>query len=604
MSDYRGNDRRGGYGDDRRGGYGDRQDRGSYGDRNGGNDRGGYDRNRGGDRYGGDRYGGDRGGSRMFQGQQDNGSCFPASEKELYKHADSIDPTQIDYSFYDLPIKLHKNKNPDIEPLATLEDMLAFLPAQVATNIKRLKYQQPTPIQKYSLPIAFSGVDLLATSQTGSGKSAAFLLPVIKDIMDNNLKAITKSPQDIKDIGWSRSPFGGRAQPFVIVLSPTRELALQNFNAAWQFSYKTGILTRVCYGGEGMREQSLALRCGADIIIATPGRVKAFIESGQIDLSYVTTFILDEGDTMIDMGFINDIKAIRKSIIESKKIAQAEKTPISDRKLQTLLFSATFPKEIRNIADEFLDTPYHLEIGTVGVSGVNISQYCFNPSMISRYSYLKAILQYPGRVILFCNKKSSVNQLTEQLKRDVVNGSLSKIPEDIQTEVQIMFNSRDEAVSTNAGEELSKPSQIECLSGDNTQRQRIIVLDQFKSGELKLLVCTDVAQRGLDLPKVDFVINYEMPANIEDYSHRIGRTGRAGRKGTAVSFIENGDSTLMLRKLAENLISSKQDVPEWLSQQANQRGNKGGFQRGGYSRGGNNSRGGNSYGGRGGSFNW
>ncbi|KAH0573600.1 ATP-dependent RNA helicase [Spironucleus salmonicida] len=472
------------------------------------------------------------------QKDSENQACYPLSEELLFKQSNTVKPPQQQEVF------VTSSVNDQIAPLKTMEQFFAVIPPQIILNIKKLQYISPSAIQQYTIPIAITGSDILATSQTGTGKSAAFLIPSLSQILTENLKKLTKSPQEHK------SNYSAVAKPFIIILSPTRELALQNFKASCQFSFKTGILTRVCYGGEGLKEQQIALKRGCDVLIGTPGRLKDYMKQKLIDFSYMKTFILDEADTMINMGFINDIKFIRQEIIE--QTYQRSKS-----QLQTLMFSATFPNSVKQIANAFLNSPYYIRVGDIFSCAKNVKQIILKPQDFKKQLFLKFLLLQKGGALVFCNTKATVAKLTKFLITEIQQKTLRQIP-------QIQADEFAKITDFDFCETEILPQNVQSLSGDNTQQERNEAIANFSNDALKMLICTDVAQRGIDLPNVQFVVNYEMPDTFEEYQHRIGRTGRAGKAGTAISFVGEFDSKEMLKGVAGNLVRSENEVPAWL----------------------------------------
>lgn len=369
----------------------------------------------------------------------------------------------------------------------------------LADNIAAAGYVKPTPIQKYSIPIGLAGRDLMAAAQTGSGKTAGFLLPVISSLYT---ATASKTRQ--------------YHQPLALVLAPTRELAIQTFEEARKFCCKTGIRPVVVYGGAEAVPQLKEIEQGIDILIATPGRLVDFMQRGRVDLSAIRHLILDEADRMLDMGFEPQIR----------EIVQKHGMPV-DR--QTFMFSATFPPSIRRLAADFMKPYVFVTIGTIGEPCKDVRQEFEwveeTDKTAKLIELLKTVYKDVGRVLVFVAKKHTAN---------VLQFELCKIG----------------CVATS-------------IHGDRTQPEREEALAAFKSGEVPVLVATDVASRGLDIAEVALVINYDMPATIDDYVHRIGRTGRAGHLGTSVSFYNsaNRSVTTPLRRL---LRENEAEVPEFL----------------------------------------
>lgn len=345
------------------------------------------------------------------------------------------------------------------------------LPDFLLRAIETLGYKEPTPIQAQAIPVLLAGEDVLGQAQTGTGKTAAFALPLLANIQ-------------IK-----------RRETQVLVLVPTRELALQVAEAFSGFASNfPGINILPIYGGQGYSTQLSVLRKGAHIVIGTPGRVMDHMRSEALKLDSLKTLILDEADEMLKMGFAEDVEWI------------LEQTP-SQRQIG--LFSATMPAAIRSIAEKYLKNPQKISVKHNAENAANIRQCYWLVSNMNKLDALSRILETEesDAVIVFVRTKRATEELAEQL---VARG----------------FN----AVAIN---------------GDVVQKQRERVIEQLKSGRIKILIATDVAARGIDVDRVTHVINYEPPSNSESYVHRIGRTGRAGRKGTAIIFIAPKDRYIL-----------------------------------------------------------
>ena len=387
-------------------------------------------------------------------------------------------------------------------------EMISFEDCEVhstlLSNIKRLGYNKPTPIQKYSIPISLQRRDLMACAQTGSGKTAAYLFPIIA-------KMLNDGPPTNQNPILSRG-----ANPVSLILAPTRELSIQIYEEALKFSYRTGIRIVVVYGGADPKLQSRELDKGADIIVATPGRLIDFTNRGRISLSLIKYLVLDEADRMLDMGFEPQINLI------------LEKT---NKIRETGMFSATFPQSIQVLAAELMRDYIFLSVGRVGSTTDNITQLLFQVDEDSKRDLLNTQLaNIKSLVLIFVETKRSADSLSDYLKR------------------------RDFSSTS--------------IHGDRPQIEREKALNNFKTGKLSILVATDIAARGLDIPDVGCVINYDMPNNIEDYVHRIGRTGRIGKKGLAISFINDKNKTV-IKDLYSLLCECNQDIPEWIEENYN-----------------------------------
>ena len=333
----------------------------------------------------------------------------------------------------------------------------------VLDAIKKLKLIKPTPIQKISIPLALEGNDILGTAQTGTGKTYAFGIPLI-----NHLTLDKDS--------------------YAIILTPTRELALQVSSALKDLtSMKNIIDTAVIIGGDSIQKQLKQLK-KARLVVGTPGRIHDHIRRKSLKLSKFNFLVLDEIDRMLDMGFVDEIKSI------------IEKLPSH----QTLLFSATLPKKISDIAKNFMTNPQRVNVGEENTPLTNIKQEIKNVNQKEKFEHLKLeLLEINGSVVLFVKTKRSADKIALKLRKDKFNA--------------------------------------EAIHGDLRQSKREKVILKFRKNRFQILVATDVAARGLDIPHIEHVINYDIPQNPEDYIHRIGRTARAGAKGRALTFLTEGD---------------------------------------------------------------
>ena len=351
-------------------------------------------------------------------------------------------------------------------------------------------YTTPTPIQAQAIPVVLAGLDVMGGAQTGTGKTAAFTLP----ILNRMLKHANSSPSP------ARHPI--RA----LMLAPTRELAIQIEESVETYAKHTGLRSTVVFGGVDIKEQKAAVRAGVEILVATPGRLLDHIEQKNLTLNHVEVLVLDEADRMLDMGFIPDIVRIIGMLPKQR---------------QSLLFSATFSNEIKALADRMLKAPVLIEVARRNESAANVAQQLYRVQGDDKRRLLGHIVnsQQLTQVLVFCRSKMNTARLATALQRD--------------------------GFSTSA------------IHGDKTQDERIKALEGFKNGEIRILVATDVAARGLDIDQLPMVVNYELPFVAEDYIHRIGRTGRAGASGTAVSFVSPDDGKLLAE--IEKLIKRKLD---------------------------------------------
>uniref|UniRef100_I3KDQ0 RNA helicase n=1 Tax=Oreochromis niloticus TaxID=8128 RepID=I3KDQ0_ORENI len=355
----------------------------------------------------------------------------------------------------------------------------------------------------------------LSSCVSGSGKTAAFLLPVLSQIYtDGPGEALNAA----KASGQENGKYGRRKQyPISLVLAPTRELALQIYDEARKFSYRSRVRPCVVYGGADIGQQIRDLERGCHLLVATPGRLVDMMERGKIGLDYCNYLVLDEADRMLDMGFEPQIRRI---------VEQDTMPPKGIR--QTMMFSATFPKEIQILARDFLEDYIFLAVGRVGSTSENITQKVVWVEESDKRSFLLDLLSATGKdslTLVFVETKKGADALEDFLYRE----------------------------------------GYACTSihGDRSQRDREEALNQFRSGKCPILVATAVAARGLDISNVKHVINFDLPSDIEEYVHRIGRTGRVGNLGLATSFFndKNGNIT---KDLLDILVEAKQEVPSWL----------------------------------------
>nr|KYP51114.1 DEAD-box ATP-dependent RNA helicase 52B [Cajanus cajan] len=386
-------------------------------------------------------------------------------------------------------------------------------------NIERCKYVKPTPVQRHAIPIASAGRDLMACAQTGSGKTAAFCFPIISGILKGrSASAFSSMP---------RAAAVAVAYPTALILSPTRELSCQIRDEANKFANQTGVKVVVVYGGAPVTHQLRLLERGVDILVATPGRLVDIIERERVSLMRIKYLALDEADRMLDMGFEHQIRKI---------VQQMQMPPPGVR--QTLLFSATFPNDIQKLASDFLSNYIFLSVGRVGSSTELIVQK-----------------------IELVQDMDKRDHLIDHLRRHVVKGANGKHA------LTLVF------VETKKGADaledwLSRSGfPAIAIHGDKVQFERERALKSFKSGNTPILVATDVASRGLDIPHVAHVINFDLPRDIDDYVHRIGRTGRAGKSGLATAFFSDKNSPIA-KALVGLLQEAKQEVPSWLNQYA------------------------------------
>ncbi|KAI3632392.1 hypothetical protein MIR68_009498 [Amoeboaphelidium protococcarum] len=530
------------------GGRGDRFDKPQ-------NDSAGYGNNDGGRGYGGpsgDRFGGAPGGGQMdeppararpsdslvignassaVRSDEYTEERDSALEEQIFNKEELDQRTPgINFSKYEnIKAKVTGKNAPS--PISNFEEL--GLHKHVLENIRKCKYKVPTPVQKYGIPVVMSGRDMMACAQTGSGKTASFLVPIINEAIKQGLNRASNRPAK-----------GEAHTPFCLVIAPTRELAIQIFKEACKFSFSTGIRACVVYGGQPGSLQYLDMEKGCDLLVGTPGRIQDFTERGIISYQKLKWLVIDEADRMLDMGFE----------LQLRKLMENRDFPDKTNR-QTLMWSATFPNEIQQLAASFLKEDYlFLAVGRVGAACDNVKQTIKLVDDYKKRSELVEMLSAAGRmrVLIFVASKASADRLDD-----------------------FLFNQGFPCTS---------------IHGDRTQMQREQALESFRRAHTPILIATDVASRGLDIPDVHHVVIFDMPKNLEDYVHRIGRTGRAGNTGMATAFFTNNDASLASDLMAI-LEEAGQEVPSFL------RDMSGGASFGGYGGGGGRS-GGNDFGGR------
>ena len=351
------------------------------------------------------------------------------------------------------------------------------LSEEIVSALTEQGYHTPTPIQQAAIPRALAGMDLLAAAQTGTGKTAAFMLPSLE-----RLKRYANT---------STSPAMHPVR--MLVLTPTRELADQIDQNVQGYLKNLSLRQTVLFGGMNMEIQKQDLRQGCEIVIATVGRLLDHVQQKNIQLNKVEIVVLDEADRMLDMGFIDDIRKIMQMLPAQR---------------QTLLFSATFAPAIQRLAQDFMHQPEEIQVAAQNTTSANVEQHIIALDNGRKRALLqRLILDLDiAQVIVFCNTKQSVDQVNRELNRRGISA--------------------------------------QAIHGDKSQQTRLETLSQFKEGSLRVLVATDVAARGLDIAELPFVINYELPLNAEDYVHRIGRTGRAGAEGIAISLMDEQEQKI------------------------------------------------------------
>lgn len=364
------------------------------------------------------------------------------------------------------------------------EDLKIIAP--ILRALKEENYTEPTSIQEKAIPLILNRNDVMGSAQTGTGKTAAFAIPILQHLFLD--RQHNKGPQKIK----------------ALVITPTRELAIQIGDSFTTYGKHTGITNTVIFGGVKQGSQTNALRRGIDILVATPGRLLDLMNQGFIRLKDVEYFVLDEADRMLDMGFIHDIRKIIATLPTER---------------QSLFFSATMPKNIVELSRKILRKPEKVEVSPVSSTAETIQQYLYYTNKSSKKDLLFHILQDEkiDQVLLFSRTKHGADKIARNLKKQKI--------------------------------------ETAAIHGDKAQNQRQRALRQFKAGEIRVLVATDIAARGIDIDKLKHVINYDIPNIAETYVHRIGRSGRAGEDGTAISICEPEENAYI--KDIEKLINQK-----------------------------------------------
>jgi len=418
----------------------------------------------------------------------------PGLEKELFGN---VVPGGINFDQYDdIPVDTSGENVP--EPIKSFLD--ANLGPIITENVKLANYTVPTPVQKYAVPVIHAGRDIMSCAQTGSGKTAAFLMPMLSQMFHN--------PGKLPKV------FGRKAFPLGLILSPTRELALQIHKEATKFAYRSKMRPCVIYGGADVGAQFRELERGCHLLVATPGRLVDILERGKISLELCRFLCLDEADRMLDMGFEPQIRRI----IEKDTLP-----PKTER--QTLMFSATFPKQIQCLAADFLNNYVFLAVGRVGSTSQNITQTIEYVPEDQKVQRLCELLENTSRdmlTIVFTETKKGADFLDNFLHYEGYHST--------------------------------------CIHGDRNQREREAAVELFKTGQTPILVATAVAARGLDINNVRHVINFDLPSEVDEYVHRIGRTGRAGNTGWATAFF-NERNMKIAPDLIEILTEAKQIIP-------------------------------------------
>ena len=387
-------------------------------------------------------------------------------------------------------------------------------------------YTDPTPIQEQAIPIVLRGGDLMARAQTGTGKTAAFALPILERLKGQANRSFSPARHPVR----------------VLVVTPTRELAIQVHGSFENYGKYVGLRSTIVYGGVPMGPQEKDLLGGVEIVVATPGRLLDHAGSRTLNLGQVEVLVLDEADRMLDMGFIDDIRRI-VAMLPAKR--------------QNLLFSATLDGEVRSLASTFLHEPDSVDIAPTIQAAELVEQIAYLVDADRKRELLAHLVRTRDlhQVLVFTRTKQMTRRLASQLDRDGVEAT--------------------------------------AIHGDRTQPERERALAMFKSGEVRVLVATDVAARGLDIESLPVVVNFEIPFDPEDYVHRIGRTGRAGKEGLAISLVSfdeeeqlKGINRLLKRDLPVRQVRGFEVDPTSRPTRSGSRGGRGGSSRGAGGRGG------------------
>jgi len=411
--------------------------------------------------------------------------------------------TGINFSKYEkIEVSVKGENVPD--PISSFAE--ADFDPLLTNNIKRAKYKTPTPVQKHGIPTILAGRDIMACAQTGSGKTAAFLFPIINDL---NRKS-------------QRSEDGMAVSPEAVIMAPTRELVTQVYDEARKFCAGTSLKAKVVYGGTSVSEQLQALNGGCNILVATPGRLNDFAERGRINFSKVKYLILDEADRMLDMGFMPQVK----NCVYHRTMSKMR---------QTLMFSATFPPAIQSLAREFLDNHVFYVFGVLGGACSDVRQTFHDVTAMNKMQRNELLTE----------------MLQEQAKRNKNEKTLIFVEQKKHADVLALFLCQEELPATT-------------MHGDRHQEEREMALMDFRTGRKPILIATSVAARGLDINGVTHVVNFQLPNEKGEYVHRIGRTGRCGNTGRATSFVDFNTDGDIVRDLIPILNDAKQPVPDWL----------------------------------------
>ena len=382
---------------------------------------------------------------------------------------------------------------------------------QILAGVATLGFNAPTPVQAAAIPAVLAGKDVVASAQTGTGKTAAFMLPTLQRIAVEKPRGAEKPDAKERDVAAEPTAAAKRnTYPRALIITPTRELAAQIDAVAKSVCASTGQQAVIVTGGARYKHQITALQKGCDVLVATPGRLIDLLDKKHTSLENIQVLVLDEADRMLDMGFWPSVRRIMEQLPKAH---------------QTLLFSATLPASITSTIDALLKDPERIEIARTGQTAATIEQHLCSVTQGQKPQLLKALIDSfdpaPERVLVFCRTKSRVDSIYKNLKA--------------------------------AG------LKVDVMHADRPQKARARALERFRSGAIQVLVATDVMSRGIDIQGIDAVINFDVPLDPEDYVHRIGRTGRAGAAGQAFTFM-GPDEVTPLREIE---YFTKALIPTW-----------------------------------------
>ena len=380
------------------------------------------------------------------------------------------------------------NEAAAVEPSVTFADF--GLAPEILRALTDQGYVHPTPIQAQAIPVVLQGRDVMGAAQTGTGKTAGFSLPIIQLLLAHANSSMSPARHPVR----------------ALILTPTRELAVQVADNVRAYAQHTPLRSTVVFGGMDMKGQTTILKGGVEIVIATPGRLLDHIEQKNVSLAQVQMLVMDEADRMLDMGFLPDLQRIINLL---------------PKKRQNLMFSATFSPEIKKLANSFLQQPVLIEVARSNATAEKVTQIVYKVDEEQKRDVVEFLIRQRElkQVIVFSNTKIGASRLSRHLEQTGIKAS--------------------------------------AIHGDKTQQERMAALEAFKQGEIEVLVATDVAARGLDISDLPCVINFDLPYNAEDYVHRIGRTGRAGASGDALSVYSDKDERLLadIEKLIKQTIT-------------------------------------------------